>query len=61
MRSKEEVALAFAQERVTTTAPPKYIFTSCDPTGGGPSQLAICSGYYTSFGDFVVSCFYFVR
>lgn len=54
---KEEVEKAFAQERVVTLAPPKYIFTSCDPCGGGPSQLALCSGYYTAFGDFVVSAF----
>ena len=54
---KDEIARAFAQERVTTMSPPKYIFTSCDPTGGGPSQLAICSGYYTMFNDFVVSSF----
>jgi hypothetical protein len=59
MSSKAEIARAFSQERVITQAPPKYIFTSCDPTGGGPSQLAICSGYYTTFGDFVVSCFLF--
>lgn len=60
---KEEVVRAFAQERITTLAPPKYIFTSCDPTGGGPSQLAMCSGYYTALGDFVVSLyfFYFVK
>jgi hypothetical protein len=51
---KEEVELAFSQDRVTTMSPPKYIFTSCDPTGGGPSQLALCSGYYNVFGDFIV-------
>jgi len=39
---------------VTKTAP-KYVFITVDPSGGGVSQLGICSGYYTDELEFVVS------
>lgn len=51
---KEEVTAAFSAGRTCTLAPPKYIFTCCDPTGGGPSHLSLASGYYNSMGDVVV-------
>ena len=51
---KEEVEQCFAAERVDTTHPPKYIFTACDPNGGGPSQMSIVSGYFSKLGDLVV-------
>ena len=51
---KEEIQRCFKMEPFTTVHPPSFIFTSCDPSGGGPSQLAIVSGYFTKLGDFVV-------
>lgn len=39
---------------VITTATPTYVFVTVDPSGGGMSQLAICSGYYRET-DHVVS------
>jgi hypothetical protein len=52
---KEEVARCFAAERVRTTCPPQYVFTSCDPNGGGPSHMSIVSGYFNKLHEFVVS------
>jgi len=59
---KDEINACFKAQHVATLAPPKYIFTCCDPTGGGPSQLSIASGYYDKSGDVVVSFFlvYFI-
>jgi hypothetical protein len=57
---KEEIASAFQQEHVTTLSPPKFIFTCCDPTGGGPSMLSLASGYYNNQGDVVVSIFFHI-
>lgn len=37
-----------------TSSSPKYIYISVDPNGGGPSELAICSAYFTFTGKFVV-------
>lgn len=51
---KEEITRAFEAERTLTLTPPKYIFTCCDPSGGGPSLLSIASGYYNSMGDVVI-------
>lgn len=51
---KEEVEKCFKMEPVATMHPPAYIFTACDPSGGGPSQLAIVSGYFTKLGDVVI-------
>ena len=34
---------------------PKYIYVAVDPNGGGPSQMAIASGYWDTSGNFVVS------
>ena len=51
---KDEIEKSFKSDRITTLAPPKFIFTCCDPTGGGPSQLSIASGYYSNTGDVVV-------
>lgn len=55
---KEDINRTFSMPKVQTTAPPKYIITSCDPSGGGPSRLSIMSGYFTC-GKFVV-IFYLV-
>jgi hypothetical protein len=44
----------FTGDPMVTTSSPEYIFITVDPSGGGMSQLAICSGYYTLSGEFVV-------
>lgn len=51
---KEEVERCFKKEPFVTQHPPAIIFTCADPSGGGPSQLAIVSGYFTKFGDVVI-------
>jgi hypothetical protein len=38
-----------------TESTPDYIFVTCDPSGGGMSQLAICSGYFDEALNWVVS------
>lgn len=58
---KEEVHRAFQQPPVTIQHKPPFVFTCCDPSGGGPSMLSIVSGYYTAYGDVVVRLFYFVK
>jgi hypothetical protein len=52
---KEDIQLTFGLEKYDTLAPPKFVFTCCDPTGAGPSMLSIASGYYNKEGDVVVS------
>lgn len=54
---KEEIEVAFKSPAEVTLAPPSFIFTCCDPTGGGPSMLSIASGYYNNMGDVVVRMF----
>ena len=55
---KEEIAWLFnPSKRHITTHSPKYIFTSADPNGGGPSHMAICSAYFHN-GSLVVSLFF---
>jgi hypothetical protein len=51
---KEEITQCFAAPLVETTHAPKYIFTTCDPNGGGPSHMSIVSGYFSKTGDVVV-------
>jgi hypothetical protein len=52
---KEDIEKTFGYGLTETTlASPKYIFTCCDPTGGGPSMLSIATGYYNNQGDVVV-------
>lgn len=48
---KSEVEHLFTAECVLTHTAPKYIFTSCDPNGGGPSHMSICSAYFTPLLD----------
>jgi len=48
----------FTQPTFQTTSAPEYIFTCVDPSGGGVSQLAICSGYYDTYKNYVVSFIY---
>jgi hypothetical protein len=51
---KEDVRNIMELDVVRTQVTPQYIFTCCDPTGGGPSMLSIASGYYDRNGDVVV-------
>lgn len=61
---KDEIERFFKMPPVETISPPSYIFTACDPNGGGPSHMSIASGYFSKLGDLVVStsppCFLFV-
>lgn len=59
--NKYDVNRIFSQPRVVTHNPPRYVFTACDPNGGGPSHMSICSGYFTPMGHVVVSLFCFVE
>lgn len=52
---REDVEKIFALPSVPTLSTPLYIFTSADPNGGGPSHMAMCSGYYDKSADFIVS------
>ena len=51
---KSEVEAMFAAPHVPCRSAPRYIYTSADPNGGGPSHMALCSGYYDA-DLFVVS------
>lgn len=41
-----------------TESAPEYIFITVDPSGGGISQLAVCSGFYDDDLNFVVSFYW---
>lgn len=45
----------FQRTPYLTKSSPEYIIVTVDPSGGGMSQLAICSGYYDADLSFVVS------
>lgn len=47
----------FQRAPYITKSSPEYIIVTVDPSGGGMSQLAICSGYYDAELSFVVSLF----
>jgi hypothetical protein len=49
---REEVDRCFSADPYITTCAPPYIFTACDPNGGGPSHMSIASGYFTKLGWF---------
>ncbi len=51
---KEEVEACFAAPRVQTDTAPSMIFTCADPSGAGPSHMAIASGYFNGRGELVV-------
>ena len=52
---KADIERFFQRAPFMTHSSPRYIFVTCDPSGGGMSQLAICSGYYDDLLNFVVS------
>lgn len=43
---KENIDVMFALPPVVPRFTPEHIFVSVDPSGGGTSELAICSGYF---------------
>lgn len=45
----------FSLPPYVTKSSPSHVFITVDPSGGGMSQLGICSGYYTDELEFVVS------
>lgn len=51
---KEEVEACFSRPRVRTAHRPQYLFTACDPNGGGPSQMSIVSAYFDGLARLVV-------
>lgn len=57
---KEEIARMFAAAPYDTLAPPPFVFTCCDPSGGGPSMLSVVSGYYTGVDTVVVKTLAFL-
>lgn len=52
---KDEITRMFEAERVRTTSAPSAIFIAVDNCGGGSNHMAICSGYFSRHGTFVVS------
>lgn len=54
--SKELIETLFLLPPVVTKSTPEFVFITVDPSGGGMSQLAICTGYYDE-SDYVVSIF----
>lgn len=52
---QEDVELCFSLPHEPLRSAPPMIFTSVDPNGGGPSHMAICTGYFNREGDLVVS------
>lgn len=52
---KEEVQRLFKSPPYLWQAPPRDIFTTYDPNGGGPSQAAMASGAFNTNGQLVVS------
>jgi hypothetical protein len=51
---KELIQQCFSMPPYVTKSTPKFVFTTVDPSGGGMSQLAICTGYYDDDLNFVV-------
>lgn len=52
--NKEHIERLFTSPPWTVNVAPEYVFVAVDPNGGGPSQMAIASGYWDK-GNFVVS------
>lgn len=57
---RHEISVFFNRAPVLAMSPPKQIYVSVDPNGGGASRMAITSGYFDPRGHFVVSSFYSV-
>lgn len=48
--AKEDVARLFALPPYLTVSTPGYVFTTCDPNGGGPSRMSLVSVYHMGAG-----------
>ena len=51
---KDEIAQCFERHIPVSTYTPDMIYVAVDPSGGGPSHLAIVSGYYDGDNNFVI-------
>lgn len=49
-----DIASCFAAKPVITMSSPGIVYISADPSGGGPSHLALCAGYFDATHNFVV-------
>ena len=58
---KEDIARVFALPSYGRNYSPHQIYVAVDPNGGGPSQLAIVTGYYDGDTNFVVSFFFIFK
>lgn len=52
---QEDLIRFFERPTYRVESTPEYIFVTCDPSGGGISQLVICSGYFDDALNWVVS------
>lgn len=50
-----DIEIAFSANRVVTQTAPGVIFMAADPNGGGPSHMAVTSGFFDGALNFVVS------
>lgn len=57
---REDIEELFNLKPILTKYSPKHVYVAVDPNGGGPSQMAIVSGYFDSDTRFVVSLFILV-
>ena len=53
--NKDDVNRLFAGATFVPQSAPTLIFTTCDPNGGGPSQMSLASAYFMPDGRLVVS------
>lgn len=53
--NKDDVNRMFAGPAFVCQHTPQLIFTTCDPNGGGPSQMSLASAYFMPDGRLVVS------
>ena len=51
---QQDVEVCFNLEHVNLRSSPPYLFTAVDPNGGGPSHMAMCTGYFDAEGNLVV-------
>jgi len=51
---KPEIERCFATAPIMTHNAPPFVFTACDPNGGGPSHMSICSAYFGMGGELVI-------
>lgn len=55
----KDIERCFNGPRVLTKSPPGIIFITADPSGGGPSHLALASAYFDQALNLVVSVLFF--